>query len=318
MLEKPPQPWVRELSLPGDASTRRYARVWDESGHSAILVRYPPSDRGRLPRDMQVRSWCAARGVRVPDLFDLDFAAGWAVLEDFGETDAERALAGSPEAYRHVLAQFTFGPLIRLAELDSTALPSWNPPLDEQRMRWELAGFELWFLHHRLGVAPTSPVSRWLDDLANAVGSQPRRVCHRDYHLNNLFFLPDNEIGVIDYQDMLVGPDTYDAVSLLSEREMPMALSAAVRKDLRETWAVVTGAAPGWRDRWQLVRAQRGLKVLGTFARLAVTDDTPYERWLQSLAGEVAPDLAAIDAPSELVDPLLDLCRHRQPGARRV
>lgn len=310
-----PGPWVHEIRLPGDASARRYARVRDESGHSAILVRYPPSERRQMPRDMEVRSWCAARNLRVPELFDLDHAAGWAALEDFGDNDAERALASSPEAQREDLARCTLGPLIRLAELDSASLPGWNPPLDGPRMRWELAGFELWFLHHRLGVTPTSGLSRWLDDLAATVDSHPRRICHRDYHLNNLFFLPGNEIGVIDYQDMLVGPDTYDAVSLLSERAMPTALSEAVLCDLRESWAAVTGAAPGWRDRWPFVRAQRGLKVLGTFARLAQPGDTPYERWLQSLVGELAPELAALEAPSELVDPLLDLSRHRQPGA---
>jgi aminoglycoside/choline kinase family phosphotransferase len=268
-----------------------------------------------MARDMEVRSWCAARNLRVPGLVDLDLAAGWAVLEDFGENDAERALASSPEAQREDLAQRTLGPLIRLAELDATRLPGWNPPLDGPRMRWELAGFELWFLHHRLGVTPTSPISRWLDHLAATIDSHPRRTCHRDYHLNNLFFLPGNEIGLIDYQDMLVGPDTYDAVSLLSERAMPIVLSGTVRGDLMKSWAAVTGAAPGWRNRWRFVRAQRGLKVIGTFARLAVPGDTPYERWLLSLVGELTPELAVLDAPSELVDPLLDLSRRRQPGA---
>lgn len=313
MFEKPPHPWVREDRLRGDASGRCYARVWDETGQTAILVRYPPSERRQMSRDLEVRSWCAAQKVRVPEVFDFDRAAGWAVLEDLGEIDAERALVSAPELQRQRLARRTLGPLVRFSEVDVADLPGWNPPLDGQRMRWELAGFELWFLRHRSGIAPSSRASRWLDDLAATVAGHPRRICHRDYHLNNLFILPGDEIGVIDYQDMLVGPDTYDAVSLLSERAMPMVLSGAERGDLRESWAAATGAAPGWRDRWRLVRAQRGLKVLGTFARLAIPGDTPYESWLRSLLEALAPELAAIDAPSELVDPLLDLSRHRHP-----
>ena len=88
---------------------------------------------------------------------------------------------------------------------------------------------------------------------------------------------------------------------------MPNFLGQKDRAELEEFWAELTAAAPGWRDRWRWVRIQRGLKALGTFARLAASGTTGYEPWLKELAHELAPDLAAVDAPSELVRLLLDL-----------
>jgi aminoglycoside/choline kinase family phosphotransferase len=190
-------------------------------------------------------------------------------------------------------------------------LPAWNPPLDMQRLRWELAGFELWCLRHHLGCAPSSSIGRWLDALAASIAKHPRRVCHRDFHLNNLFFLPNGEVGLIDYQDILIGPDTYDGVSLLGERGVLRLFSEDQRHGIREAWADATGAASGWNERWRLVSLQRGLKVLGTFTRLATAGAPVYEQWVGPLAEEQAAQAAAANAPSELVDLLLDWSRRR-------
>jgi aminoglycoside/choline kinase family phosphotransferase len=310
----PPLPWKREIALPGDASNRRYARVWDSTGRTAMLVRYPEAVRGQMERDLEVRAWSAARGLRVPALIDHDLNQGWAVLEDFGSDDAESALERMPKGDRLKRSIDFFDPLTTLAASELTDLPKWNPPLDLRRMRWELAGFELWCLRHHLECAPSPPVGRWLDDLAATIAEHPRRICHRDYHLNNLFLLPGGEVGLIDYQDMLIGPDTYDGVSLLGERAILRLLSQEERRQLFEVWAVATAAAPGWSDRWRLVSLQRGLKVLGTFTRLTLAGATVYERWVGPLVCEVAAQLASADAPSELVDLLLDWSRRRHPA----
>jgi aminoglycoside/choline kinase family phosphotransferase len=126
-------------------------------------------------------------------------------------------------------------------------------------------------------------------------------VCHRDYHLNNLFFVGTGEVGLIDYQDILVGPDTYDAVSLLGERAMPLVLGDGDRDRIRQTWAESTGATAGWKERWRLVTIQRGLKVLGTFARLAASGASGYEAWMAAQARNLTHQLEAVDAPPQLV-----------------
>lgn len=279
-----------------------------------MLTYYPNSVRNQMLRDLEVRAWCADNGLRVPTLFDHDLGKGWTVLEDFGSDDAESVLEHtSPENRREVGLRF-ITPLASLAEIQPTNLPPWNPPLGRARLRWELAGFELWYLRHHLELAPSPPVGSWLDQLAASIDEHPQRVCHRDYHLNNLFLLKDGSVGLIDYQDILVGPDTYDAVSLLGERGMPKVLSQTERLQIQESWSVETGAQPGWRERWRLVGAQRGLKVLGTFARLAAGGAEAYEHWTENLVRQIAPELAALEAPSELVDLLLDLSRRRHPA----
>ncbi len=304
--EQLPRPWVHSEALAGDASTRRYARVWDGAGRSAVLVGYPEAIRGQLARDLAVRSWCGDRGLRVPGLLDCDAARGWAVMEDLGRADAAAALGVRAGEERAELAARTLAPLEVLAAVPAAALPAWNPPLDAVRLRWELAGFELWFCRHHRGRRPDPAVATWLDALAAAVGGHPCRVCHRDYHLNNLFFLPSGEVAVIDFQDILLGPDTYDAVSLLHERAMPHLISREEGSLLARRWAARTAAAPGWELRWRQVRVQRGLKVLGTFARLLAAGRGGYASWLEGLAPELAGELEALAAPPSLPGLLLD------------
>jgi hypothetical protein len=270
-----------------------------------------------MVRDLEVRAWCEAEDLRVPALLAHDLDRGWVVLEDFGPDDAEKTLDRTPAEGRQALSRQLLGPLTRLAGFVPTDLPSWNPPLDRDRMRWELAGFELWFVRHYLEQAPSADVGRWLDDLAAQIDEHPRRVCHRDYHLNNLFFLAGGAIGIIDYQDILIGPDTYDAVSLLGERGMSRLLGEQAKLRLQEVWARESDAGPGWRQRWIQVRVQRALKVLGTFSRLVTSGLGPYSSWMQDLAREIGPELTALEAPSELVHLLLDLSRRRRPTAGR-
>jgi aminoglycoside/choline kinase family phosphotransferase len=236
------------------------------------------------------------------------------VVEDFGPDDAAAQLAECAPDERLALTLRCLRPLARLAELQSDRLPEWNPPLGGARLRWELAGFELWFLRHRLETAPSPRVGRWLDELAGAIDQHPKRVCHRDYHLNNLFFLDDKIVGVIDYQDILIGPDTYDAVSLLGERSLPRLLKDPDKTLVQQAWARETGALAGWRQRWPLVRMQRALKVLGTFARFDAEGIRGYRRWMKALAGDIGPELESLNAPSDLVDLLLDLSRRHDLG----
>jgi aminoglycoside/choline kinase family phosphotransferase len=297
-----PKPWVHDEKLKGDASTRSYSRLRGAHGETAILVQYPLIDRRRLKRDLAVCEWCRRQNLRVPAVIDHDVTGGWAVLEDFGERDAEQEITAAEVEDRLDLGMRAISPLVTFAGMAPEDLPGWNAPLDRQRLRWELAGLELWYIRHRCGVKPSRQIGEWLDRLTMAIAGHPKRVCHRDYHLNNLFFVGAEDVGLIDFQDILVGPDTYDAVSLLGERAMPLVLGESQREQIRRSWAERTGAVAGWRDRWRLVAIQRGLKVLGTFARLAASGADGYEAWLATLERELSPELAAIDAPLELVE----------------
>ena len=298
--------WDRIRALTGDASARGYSRLWKD-GRTAILVEYPKAVRLQLERDLEVFAWCRDLGIRVPDLQAVDLAGGRAILEDLGVDDAEIALEATRPEARPALLERMLEPLEQLAKVNPVDLPSWNPPLDGARMRWELAGFELWFIRHYRARGPSADLTRWLDDVATRAARHPTRVCHRDYHLNNLLIRDTGEIGVIDIQDILVGPDTYDAVSLVHERAATRLVGTYERRALLEEWADRTGAQTGWRQRAELVRIQRGLKVLGTFARFVVCGDQRYKPWLDELADTLAEVLSGSGAPPDVTAFLSDL-----------
>ncbi len=298
--------WVRREPLAGDASSRRYWRLWREDGATAILAEYPADARPAMDRDLEVLRWFSQTGLRVPAVFRHDLDEGWLILEDLGAEDAEGRLRRTPEGERGSLARAAIDPLSVLAGIDVTSLPAWNPALDSDRMRWELAGFELWYVVHHLTGRPSGKLDQWLDDLATEVAAHPVRICHRDYHLNNLFFLPSGKAAMIDVQDVLLGPDTYDAVSLLEERAMAVLVTAKERQQLRQAWALTTGAAEGWEERWLRVRLQRALKVIGTFARLDACGRSGYGSWMRALATDLITEADQLQLPGELVDLLLD------------
>lgn len=298
--------WRHVRPLAGDASQRRYSRVTIGHDRTAVLVEYPPSIRSELHRDLEVFGWCRMRGIRVPGVEAHDLDRGLALLEDFGDTDAEAAIENAPASQRETLLRRMLRPLEILGGIPTDELPGWNPPLDEARMRWELAGFELWFVRHHRSKPPSSVLGGWLDGLAHAVGNHPRRICHRDFHLNNLMVSADGTVGIIDIQDILIGPDTYDAVSLLFERSAERLLTSAEQDELITAWAENTGARPGWRTRSDAVRLQRGLKVLGTFARFVVSGRCEYAPWMEELSAGLAPRLEAAGAPPAITSFLLD------------
>ena len=131
-------------------------------------------------------------------------------------------------------------------------------------------------------------------------------MCHRDYHLNNLLIQNDGTVGVIDIQDILVGPDTYDAVSLVAERAAMRLIPESDRRLVLAAWADRTQAEPDWRERVEAVQIQRGLKVLGTFARFTGAGRGEYRQWLIELSHDLVGLLAAAGAPPGIVTILLD------------
>jgi aminoglycoside/choline kinase family phosphotransferase len=298
--------WQLVERLVGDASRRSYSRIRDRDGRSVILAEYPDEARQQLRRDIEVLEWCSGRGLRVPAVIDRHLESGWVLLEDLGRDDAEQVMRRSTPQRRAELLGLTLRPLVALSSILPTQLPAWNPPLDGHRLRWELAGFELWFVRHLRGREPAAALGVWLDGLVDEIARHPQRVCHRDYHLNSLFFLADDEVCVIDVQDILVGPDTYDPVSLVAERDTPRLVDEATRRQWLERWAVETGAAAGWEERWPRVRLQRGLKVLGTFARLTVAGLTGYRGWLDALRVQLAAESEALALPPFVTALLLD------------
>jgi aminoglycoside/choline kinase family phosphotransferase len=273
------------VPLAGDASQRRFFRVTLRDGATVVAALYPPGGADQAARDHAVQRWGAERGLPLP--LPLGLHGEVTVSTDLGdehlevvlERDPSGALTGALEA----LAAF------QRCRFDT--LPT--PPFDAAFFRRELAVFE-----ERAAPLVGAPGgAAFLDRLAERLASHPRRLVHRDFHVNNLL-RHEHRVWAVDFQDMRGGPDTYDLVSLLRERaaaahpvEEPYWRGAAVE---------LLGWEVGWEGRFWECAAQRGLKVLGTFLRLAAAGQPGYLGWLPSVAAKTWEALTELDAPAEL------------------
>jgi aminoglycoside/choline kinase family phosphotransferase len=261
-------------AVAGDASHRRYFRLL-LAGTSRIVVESPPATE-KNEAFLAVRELLEGAGVRVPALYAADLARGYLLLEDLGDRLLLPALdADSAEAHYRC----AFALLLRMAAA-GVAAPL--PPYDEALLREELARFPAWFAGALLGcemdtgeLALFDALGRQLVDSALA---QPQVLVHRDFHSRNLMLQAGGELAVIDFQDAVAGPVTYDLVSLLRDCYIcwPRKRVRGWALQYRERLAAAGLPAGASRElflRWfDWMGLQRHLKVLGTFARLSLRD----------------------------------------------
>jgi N-acetylmuramate 1-kinase len=295
--------WLEELGLAtteirplaGDASARRFYRVVLRTGGSAVATLYAEGSEAQARHDAVVQRWGRVAALPIPAL--LVASGRLIVSEDLGA----RSLAGTmPEDTERFLS-------LALEALGAFQSADWkgapNPPFDADFFRRELQGFEVQALRSTRDLAAIAP---FLDALALRVSRHPYRLVHRDFHVDNLL-VHEDRVRAVDFQDMRGGPDTYDVVSLLGER----ALTELLREP--EPWfgeaARRFGWASGWRERVAECRMQRGLKVLGTFHRLAAAGRREYLRFVPGVVRGLEPTLAALEAPEALLGSLAGMRR---------
>jgi len=278
---------MEELALPlqrlspasGDASFRRYFRV--HLGTETFIAMDAPPDREDCRPFVRVAAAFAARGLNVPRILASDLERGLLLLSDFGERQYLAALdeASAPRLYGDALAA-----LLRLQageEDGKTVLP----PYDETLLLQEMALFQEWFLERHLGLTLDAGQLEVLEaafaKLAAAALEQPRVWVHRDYHCRNLMVVAQDNPGILDFQDAVTGPVTYDLVSLLRDcyiRWPGDRVQAWLEAYHRQ--AVAQGLLPGvslaqLRQWFDWMGMQRHLKAVGIFARLRHRDGKP-------------------------------------------
>ena len=284
--------------LAGDASARRYQRL-DRGGTGAILMIVPPESGLRIEPFLAVDAWLRASGFSAPEVYAADPAAGLALIEDLGDGLLARLCATDPAREPALYA----AAVDVLAAIQRRPPPSgaWTPPpYDRAFLLRETALVPEWYLPAATGRAPAPALVAEYAALCEAALAPVAEVraapVLRDYHAENLLWLPDRagpaRLGLLDFQDMLLGHPAYDLVSLLEDarRDVP----AALRDSLTERYLALTGAE---REPFLLaaatLSAQRNLKILGLFTRLCRRDGKPrYLAHLPRVWSHLARDLA--------------------------
>ncbi|WP_339721399.1 phosphotransferase [uncultured Paraglaciecola sp.] len=258
----------------GDAGFRRYYR-FVQGGKSIIAVDAPPKSED-TSQYIAVGQSYREKGLKVPEIYAYDLEQGFYLQQDFGNRLFSECLTvdSCDELYPKALANI---PVIQNC-LSTAKGPL--PAHDEAFIDRELGLFNDWLLDKYLQFSVTETEAKMLakvfGDVKKVCLMQPSVGMHRDYHSRNLMLLEDDEIGVIDFQDAVVGPITYDAVSLLrdSYQDWP---KVKVQQWLKNWHAEYYSQYP-WAEfkMWfDCAGMQRQIKIAGIFARLCIRDNKP-------------------------------------------
>ncbi len=256
---------VELQAVSGDASFRRYFRF--SAGKQSIIVMDAPPDRENSAPFVDIDQRLRKAGLNAPRILDFNLDLGFGLLEDFGDT-----------LYRDILNQDNatevFSSLFPVLEKMAAAVSADNlPRYDALMLRQELDLFPDWYLQvHRQRKFASRELSLWNDLCSRLIQSaieQPQIFVHRDFHSCNLLQTVSGEVGIIDFQDGVSGPISYDFVSLLWDRYIGWP------REQLESWMkqYYLQLKPDCElDTWiqwcDLMSLQRNLKIVGIFARL--------------------------------------------------
>lgn len=260
--------------LAGDASNRRYLRLRHPmTGETAVLMDAPPEKGEDVRPFIEIATYLTGLGLSAPRILAQDPQQGFLILEDLGDALFARVIPQSPEREEPLYAAATD----LLAELHRHAPPAGLKHYSPSLMADMAALAFDWYLTGTTGA--NSPLREPFHAtlLATLVThATPADVLiQRDYHAENLLWLPERtgiaRVGLLDFQDAMIGHRAYDLVSVLQDarRDVPQAVETA----MIARYIAATGvAAQDFETAYHCLGAQRNLRILGVFARLCLRD----------------------------------------------
>ena len=293
--------------LTGDSSFRAYERIGTTDGRGLVLMDSPARSNGpvirhgktysqlvHLAEDVRpfiaVDRYLRGIGLSAPEIYEADQEQGILLVEDLGNDgviDAERNPIA--ERYREAvlcLAEYHQLPIAQDLPIDEQSTHR-VPAFDKQALLYEVELLLDWHIPWKRNGGEATPAERnsylsiWSDLIDQALGGE-RHLVMRDYHSPNLLWLPEREgfrkIGMIDFQDAIIGPSSYDVVSLVQDARVTVA--RPLMDDLMETYMRAREAA-GPFDRkafmrnWSIMSAQRACRLNGLWVRLLKRDNLP-------------------------------------------
>ena len=275
-----------------DASFRRYFRVsfqnhegagaqanFDGQQVGTLIVMDAPQPQEDCRPFLHVARLLERAGVHVPHVYAHDLEQGFLLLSDLGNSTFLQALQGRDSATARELYDGATDALIRI---QLATRKNELPPYDEKLLRREMNLFPEWYIGKHLNVTLSSAQAAKLETvfariIANNL-AQPHVYVHRDYHSRNLMHVPDNSPGILDFQDAVYGPITYDLASLFKDAYIHWEEASVIDWLIRYWEKARKAGLPVHEDFSEFYRdyewmgVQRHLKVLGIFARLYYRD----------------------------------------------
>lgn len=259
-----------------DASFRRYFR-WEAEGRSLVVMDAPPPQEDCRPF-VKIAGMLAEAGLHVPEILAEDLERGFLLLSDLGRQTYLDVIDG------HNAATLFDDALRALIALQQSPVSSALPAYDEALLHRELQLFPEWYVQRHLGHS-FSPAEQQVWEqtcrlLIDSALNQPTVLVHRDYMPRNLMLSTPNP-GVLDFQDAVIGPVTYDVTSLFKDAFLSWP-EERVQGWLQQYWESartagipVQGTFAEFQHASDLMGLQRHLKVIGIFARICHRDGKP-------------------------------------------
>ena len=267
-----------------DASFRRYFRLdvlpalQGKLGQTLIAMDAPP-ERENVPAFIHVAGLLLEAGVNVPAIVARDVPNGFLLLSDLGTTTYLSRLDADNAAFMYSDA------VDALIKFQLTSAAGVLPDFDRAFVLREMNLFPEWFVGKHLGVTMTDVQQAQLDKVFEAITanvlSQQQVFMHRDFHSRNLMFMDQNNPGVLDFQDAVFGPVTYDLGSLLRDAyiqwDEEIVLDWVIRywQRAKQVGLPVNPDIDAFYRDFEFMALQRHLKILGIFCRLNYRDSKP-------------------------------------------
>ncbi len=264
--------------LAGDASNRRYERLTDPaSGRTAVLMDAPPDQNEDIAAFVRMAKYLRSIGLSAPEIYAEDCQYGFLLLEDLGDDLFARVLKREPGLER-TLYEAATDVLVHLHSAPLPSLESYDPALMTEYSALSFTKYAQGILGHHDADARRRFESRFADILHQETGGT-RVVVQRDYHAENLIWLPDRDglarVGLLDFQSAMLGHPAYDLMSLL--QDVRRSVPAGIEMRMINRYIEVTGVdSHDFRTAYSVLGAQRNLRILGGFARLATDYGKPH------------------------------------------
>ncbi|MDE4134758.1 phosphotransferase [Phaeobacter sp. QD34_3] len=292
--------WTRS-PLAGDASMRRYERLSSAQGETLVLMDAPPEKGEDIRPFVEVDSYLRAQGVSAPEILAEDAENGFLLTEDLGDALFSTVIRDDP-SQEMLLYRAATDLLLALHRAPVPDLAPLGPRVMAEMASLVMTSYRAGILGEEDEVLTHRFEDQFEDILRHSVKGDMVFV-HRDFHVQNLLWLPQREgiarVGVIDFQDARTGHPAYDLVSLLQDarRDVP----AGVEMQMIDHYIEASGVdASGFRTAYAVIGVQRNLRILGIFARLSQEMGKPQylelipHVWAHVMRGLEHPALATL------------------------